>query len=116
MPRFTTSTVIVWGAITLIGLGLIAFGFSRYYHPYPPVVVVQPPKDKACVWSPKDHPGVEVNACQDAKWCPGTQGDLRMPSEIPTSPTDSSPLLVCCSVGYATQHHQDGSPYCVKSP
>jgi hypothetical protein len=116
MPRFTTSTITVWTAISLIGLILLGFGLSRYFHPGQPVVQAQPPKGKACIWSPKDHPGVEVNTCQDATWCPGTQGDTRMPSEIATSATDSSPLLVCCSVGYGIEHHEDGSPYCSKSP
>ena len=53
-PRFRTSTI---AFITLIGLFVLGFGVSKYFHNTPPPVLGGD-KGIPCTWAVTDHPGV----------------------------------------------------------
>ncbi len=51
-PRFRTSTI---AFITLIGLFVLGFGVSKYFHNTPPPVLGGD-KGIPCTWAIEDHP------------------------------------------------------------
>lgn len=109
MPRFRTSTIAL---IILVGLLVLGFGVSKYFHNTAPPVLGGP--GVPCTWAMADHPTALQDTCEEAIWCSDVKGDTRMAYSYTAK--DGRPSKACCAKGWDLNSDAQGFPTSCSKP